>query len=75
MTVDGSLKYDCTNGAWSNRGSIADLKAADGTDLGSYWSVYNKETRVIDYYWSIINSDGTRYESGAPISGLQGCLS
>ncbi|KAG0578687.1 hypothetical protein KC19_4G042500 [Ceratodon purpureus] len=70
-TVDGVQTYVCSDGEWIKRGSSADMTAADGTSLGTYWSVYNKETRAIDYFWSIRNSDGTRIESGYPISGLQ----
>lgn len=70
-TVDGTQKYVCTNGAWVKRGSTSDLNAADGASLGTYWSVFNTETQAIDYYWNIINSDGTKVESGQPISGLQ----
>lgn len=70
--MDGSQGYECTDGAWIKRGSTAEVKAPDGSNLGTYWSVYNKETQTIDYYWSIINSDGTRFESGQPFSGLQG---
>ena len=70
--VDGVQTYVCSDGEWIKRGSSADMTAADGSSLGTYWSVYNKETRAIDYFWSIRNSDGTRIESGYPISGLQG---
>lgn len=71
---DGLQKYVCTSGAWSKTGSTADVMAPGGTKLGTYWSVYDQGTRAITYYWNIINSEGTYFESGQAISGLQGAV-
>lgn len=69
---NGLQRYVCTGGAWSRTGSKADLVAPGGARLGTYSSVYDQQTRAMVYYWNIINSEGTYFESGQAISGLQG---
>lgn len=68
----GSQTYVCNRGSWTRTGSSSNLYAQDGSKLGTYRSVYNAKTRVVTYYWNIINSAGGYYESGQSISGLQG---
>lgn len=69
-TKDAFQSYVCKGNAWSKTGSAADIYAPDGTKLGTYKSVIVQTERK--YYWNIINSQGTYFESGQAISGLEG---